>query len=51
MMLKLKNTFTIPSWLTKFNQQTHAFDDTLPTFIQITNIQKIKFNGSPCPLD
>ena len=26
-----RRVFTIPSWLTKFNQPTHAFDDTPPT--------------------
>ena len=44
--------FTILIWLTKFNQPNHAFDDTPPTYVQITNIiRKIKYNGSPCPLD
>ena len=44
--------FTIPSQLTKYNQPTHAFDDTPPTYIQITNIiRKMKSNGSPCLLD
>ena len=47
-----RRIFTIPSWLTKFNQPTHAFDYTPPTYEQITNIiRKMKSNGSPCPLD
>ena len=44
--------FTIPSWLTKFNQPTDTVDDTSPTYVKITNtIRKMKSNGSPCPLD
>ena len=44
--------FTILIWLTKFNQPNHAFDDIPQTYVQITSIiRKIKYNGSPCPLD
>ena len=50
--ISLQRIFTIPSWFTKFNQPTHAFDDTSLTYVQTTNIiRKMKSNGSPCPLD
>ena len=45
-------TFTIPSWIPKFNSPTTQFNLDPPTYNEITNvIRKMKPSGSPCPLD
>ena len=44
--------FAIPSWFTKFKAPIHAFNDTPPTYLEISNIvRKMKSSGSPNPLD
>ena len=45
-------TFTIPSWIPKFNSPTTQFNLDPPTYNEITSvIRKMKPSGSPCPLD
>ncbi|CAB3997754.1 Hypothetical predicted protein [Paramuricea clavata] len=45
-------TFSIPSWIPKFNSPTTPFNLDPPTYNEITNvIRKMKPSGSPCPLD
>ena len=43
--------FVIPSWFTRFKVPIHAFNDTPPTYPEITNIiRKMKSSGSANPL-
>ena len=35
-----RRIFTVPSWFTKFNQPTHAFDDTPPTYVELQTLSK-----------
>ena len=45
-------TFSIPSWIPKFDSPQTPFKLDPPTYQEITNvIRKMKPSGSPCPLD
>ncbi|CAB4017865.1 Hypothetical predicted protein [Paramuricea clavata] len=44
--------FNIPSWIPRFKEPDQAFDDSPPTYREISKIiHKMKASGSPCPLD
>ena len=44
--------FSIPSWIPRFKEPDQAFDDSPPTYREISKIiHKMKASGSPCPLD
>ena len=44
--------FSIPSWISRFKEPDQAFDESPPTYREISKIiHKMKASGSPCPLD
>ncbi len=44
--------FSIPSWIPRFKEPDQAFDESPPTYREISKlIHKMKASGSPCPLD
>ena len=44
-------SFEFPAWMKLLENPSSSFNDEKPTYHEITNINKMKSSGSPCPHD